>query len=146
MAAEGQTQWLLMWNCTWSKGVRLNSSVWKKWHTLTFIGACWTLMEIKQWMWAQWGSGWSVSAVTTATVGHLCWYWFLREQHAGSCSSLVKKRWWLLKMVFCSWDLLYPIMFLQSFLSVTVSMDINRRHYFWSDLHVRQNKEVVKET
>jgi len=25
----------------------------KKWHPLTFTDACWTLMEIKQWMWAE---------------------------------------------------------------------------------------------
>ena len=24
----------------------------KKWHPLTFIDACWTFLETKQWMWA----------------------------------------------------------------------------------------------
>ena len=42
-----------------------NPSCGKKWHTLTCISICWTFMEIKQWMWAQWGSGWCVSAVVT---------------------------------------------------------------------------------
>ena len=26
----------------------------KKWHSLSFINACWTFMETKKWMWAQW--------------------------------------------------------------------------------------------
>ena len=40
--------------------------LWKKRHPLTFISACWMLMKIKQWVWAQCGSGWSASAVATA--------------------------------------------------------------------------------
>ena len=28
----------------------------------------WMFMETKQWMWAQWGSGWCISAVATATL------------------------------------------------------------------------------
>ena len=39
----------------------------KKLHPMTFIDACWTFTETKQWMLAQWGGGWSVSAVATAT-------------------------------------------------------------------------------
>ena len=60
------TKWHLIWECRWSKGVSLNSSMWKKWHPLTFIDACWTFVETKQWMWAQWGGGWCVSTVATA--------------------------------------------------------------------------------
>ena len=63
---------------------------WKKWHPLTFMDACWIFMDTKQWMWAQWGSGWCISAVVTATVGHLYWYRFLQAHHAGSCSSPAK--------------------------------------------------------
>jgi len=36
-------------------------------HPVTFIDACWTFTETKQWMLAQWGSGWHVSAVATTT-------------------------------------------------------------------------------
>jgi len=32
----------------WTRGVSLNSSMWKKWYPLTFINACWTLTETKQ--------------------------------------------------------------------------------------------------
>ena len=39
----------------------------KKLHPMTFIGACWTFTETKQWMLAQWGGGWCVSAVATGT-------------------------------------------------------------------------------
>ena len=39
---------------------------------LAFIDVSWKLMETKQWMWAQWGSGWRVSSVAMVTVGHLC--------------------------------------------------------------------------
>ena len=48
------TEWHLTWKYMWSKGVSLNSSMWKKWHPLTFTDTYWTLMETKQWMWTQW--------------------------------------------------------------------------------------------
>ena len=31
------TQWRLMWKRAWSKGVSVNSSMWKKWHPLTSV-------------------------------------------------------------------------------------------------------------
>ena len=53
-------RWQQKGNRTWkricSKDVKLNSSVWKKWHSLIFIDTCWTFVDTKQWMWAQWGS------------------------------------------------------------------------------------------
>ena len=39
----------------------------KKWNSLAFIDTCWTFMETKQWMRAQWGGGWCISAVATVT-------------------------------------------------------------------------------
>jgi hypothetical protein len=39
----------------------------KKLHPVTLIDACWTFTETKQWMLTQWGCGWCVSAVATAT-------------------------------------------------------------------------------
>lgn len=55
----------------WQKGmwygsvyVSLNSSLWKKWHPLTFNNTCWVFVETKQWM--QWNSGWCISAVLTS--------------------------------------------------------------------------------
>jgi len=59
----------MTWKCVWSKDVELNSSVKEKCYPLTFIDAYWMFLETKQWMWAQWGSGWCISAVVTVTVG-----------------------------------------------------------------------------
>ena len=60
------TEWHLTWRCIWSRCVELNSSVQKKWHPLTFISTYWLFMETKEWMRAQWGCGWCISAVATA--------------------------------------------------------------------------------
>ena len=57
--------------------VSLNFNVRKSLFPLTFVEACWTFIEIKHWMWAQWGDGWCISAVVTATVGNFCWCRFL---------------------------------------------------------------------
>jgi len=59
--------WGLMWKCGWSKGVSLNFSTRETLHPWTFTDACWTFMEIQWWMWAQWNSGWCISAVAIAT-------------------------------------------------------------------------------
>jgi len=60
------TKWHLTWRSVWSKGVEVNSSMLKKWHSWTFTDTCWTLMEIKQRMTEQRSSGWCVSAVAIA--------------------------------------------------------------------------------
>ena len=78
------TKWRLTWNCKWSKGVSLNSFMQKAFHPLAFIDTCWTFLESKQWMWAQWGDGWCSSALVA--VGHLCWCRLLWVQREGSCS------------------------------------------------------------
>lgn len=61
------TEWCLTWKCMWNKGVELDSSMMNKQHPLTFISACWTFMETKQWMYARWGSGQCASAAVTVT-------------------------------------------------------------------------------
>ena len=133
---------LIKWHLTWSayetKVCHWNSSVWKKWHPLTYTDSCWPLMETKQSLLAQWGSGWCASASVTVTVCHLCWSWFLQVQNAGFCSSLVKMHsywWWLHGKVFCSWEFALSTSIIVLFVSAVVSMEINRRRYFWSDLH-----------
>ena len=124
------TEWHLTWKCIWSKGVGLHSSMQKKLHPLASTEACWKLIETKQWMWVQWGSGWCVSAVVAATVGHLHWCGLLWVWHAGSCSSLVKMHndwWWLRwKMVFCSWEFSLSNNVIVPFVSAVVSMEIKR--------------------
>jgi len=57
------TKWRLTRKHVWSEGVSLISSMQEKLHTLTFINACLTYTETKEWMWAQWGSDWCVSAI-----------------------------------------------------------------------------------
>ena len=64
------TKWRLTWKCIWSKGVELNSSIWKKWHPLAFTDACWTFIEIKQWMWAQCGGGCAFQKTSHIPDGH----------------------------------------------------------------------------
>ena len=77
------TECCLTWKCGWSKNCKHWITAYgKKCHSLTFISDCWTFMEMKQWMWTQWGGGWCVSAVVAVTVGHLCWCSFLWAWHA----------------------------------------------------------------
>lgn len=42
------TNGCLTWKLVRSKDVSLNSSVWKMWHPLTFIAACWLSINIQQ--------------------------------------------------------------------------------------------------
>ena len=64
---------------------------------------------------------------------------FLWVRQAGSCSSLEK---YIANVVnnvehefFCSWEFALSNSVITLFVFVVVSMEINRRHYFWSDLH-----------
>jgi len=41
------TERCLTWKCVWRKGVSLNSSMWKKYHPLTFTDARWMFIETK---------------------------------------------------------------------------------------------------
>jgi len=92
-------------NALWSKGMELNSSMWKKkWHPLPFIVTFWVFIETKRWMWAQWVSGcafqWRWQWVTS--TGADC--------YECSMQALVH-HWWqymvvtMLKiLLFCSWE------------------------------------------
>ena len=65
------TKWCLTWEGIWSQDVSLNSSMCKKMSSLAFVNACWMFMETKQWMWAQWGSGWCFSSSGRDSVSPL---------------------------------------------------------------------------
>ena len=65
----------------------------KKWHPLGFVDTYWMFMETKQRMWAQWGSGWCISAMATATVGRFHWCRLLQEQHEGVLFITGKNAW-----------------------------------------------------
>ena len=61
---------------------------------------------------------------------------FLRAWHARFCSSLAKMHslWWLKKST-CGWEFALLNSVFVLFVCVVVSTEINRWHYFWSDLH-----------
>ena len=75
----------------------------KKWHPLTFIIACWTLMET-----TQWGSGWCISAVVTVTVGHFCWcgaQWMVPfSSSASDVKDIPGSRWCSTQAPFHQWQ------------------------------------------
>ena len=107
-------KWCLLWKCIWCKDVSLNSSMWKKWHSLIFTDSCWIFLETKQWMWAQWGSGWCVSAMVAATVvtftDAACRLLFIIGKNTQLMVVTTLKN-----SVFCSWDLRYQILLFFSF-------------------------------
>jgi len=145
MAAEGPslTEWHLTWKCRQSKGVSLNSSIWKNLHPQTPISACWMFMKIKEWMWTQWGSGWWCFSSGNSDVRDKLHsgkpYRLLQAWHAGSRSSQAKNVELavvivLEKIVFCSWEFVLSVLLCSLYFGV--SMGINRRHYFQRNLHI----------
>ena len=100
------------------------------------IDICWTFLETKQWMWAQWVV-W-ISAVVTVTVGHLCRWRFPWAQQAGSCSLLAKMQtywqWQCWKIVLRSWEFCLSNNVIVLFLSIVISREINGRYYFQNNL------------
>ena len=61
-------EWCLTWKGVWSKGLSLDAFPWKKLHPLT--DTCGMFMEIKEWMWAQWG---------VSSVFQHWWQWCERQ-------------------------------------------------------------------
>ena len=96
---------------------------------------CRALMETRQWMWAQWIDGWCISAVATRTMGHLHWCRFFTS---GTVLVKLHSLWWWLcwEIEFCSWEFVLSNSVLLFFVSVIVSMEINRRRYFQRGLHI----------
>ena len=99
------------------------------------MNTCWTFMATKQWMWAQWGGEWCVSAVVT--VSHICWCRFSQIWHAGShwlwkCIANGGEYW---EILFCSKEFSLSNSAIVHYISIVVSMIINRRHFFWTNLH-----------
>ena len=117
------TEWRLTCKCTWSKGVSLSSSMWKKMtpteHSLMFDEHCWKPNSR-----CEHSESWTV---------HECGMWGLLcswQKYMGSGGDCVER------IVFCSWELSLSNDVIVLFVSVLVSMAINRRHDFWSDLCV----------
>ena len=139
------TEWCLTWKCIWSKDMSLNSSMWKKRHTLSFIGPCWTFIETKEWTRTQWGGGWCVSKVAPVVNSagtdcsessmhafvHCCWKYIA---DGGGCYYYY---------YFCSWGFALLSSAIVLFVSVVVLRKINRRHYFWNNLHRSSPRQLV---
>ena len=107
------------------------------------MNACWTFLETKQWMRAQWGGGWCISAVATAMwktnhildvhaqmsyhkMNNVSWSAYLcKLANGGDC--------W--KTLFCSWEFSLSNSTTVLFIFVVVLMEMNRRHYFQSNPH-----------
>ena len=87
------TKWHLTWKCTWNISAEKKSSIWKKWQPLASIDICWMFMETKQWIRAQWGSGWYVSSAMMAAVGYICWCRFLQTRHKSIIESQNHTSW-----------------------------------------------------
>jgi len=136
------TKWCLAWKCVWNKDVELNSCVWKKLHTLTLISIWWMFMKTKEWMQAQWGYEWCVSAVTTVMWkmshflgSHIQLSPHVMKQVLISSSALI---FW--KIVFFSWGFALSNSVIMLFVALVDWVEINRRHYFWSNLNILLNR------
>ena len=107
----------------------------KKLHLLTSINACWMFMKTKQrcehseagggafqqwWQW-QWVIS-SAADLEECSMQALVHHWWKCIANGGDC--------W--KIVFCSWEFALSNSVVVLFVSVVFSMEINKRHYFWS--------------
>ena len=104
----------------------------EKCHPLTFTDVYRRYTETKQWMWAQWDGG-AVSGIAVISSG--------ADFYEGSMQALVHRcseskanggDCW--KIVFCSWEFALLNSDTVLFVSVVVSMEISRSHYYQSDL------------
>ena len=136
--SKGAAWQCLRWKYRWSRSVSLNSSMWKKWHALALVSACWAFMGTKQWMWAQGGGGWCVSAVAAAIwkmsyvpdshvqLSHHKKSWSAHPSRSANGGHCAEKQ--------CSWEFSPSNAVAVLLISVVVSMEINRRHYFQINL------------
>ena len=123
--------------CHWIPSCGKNST---HWHSSMFAEYLWrpnsehsdaVCSALQQWWQWQW---------VTSTDADFLW-----GQHSGSCSSLIKMHslwWWLCwKSVLRSWEFALSNRVTMLFVSVVVSTEIIRRHYFQSNLHKCSTKQ-----
>jgi len=79
---KGSLTKCLTWECVWSKDVSLNSSMWKKWHLLTWIEACWMFWRPNSGCERSEADGWCVPAVTTTMQ---------KTSHVHDCNAYLPK-------------------------------------------------------
>ena len=100
-------------------------------------------MVIKQWMWAQWRGGWCISAVKQWVTSAGAYFYKCGIQALVHCRQKCIANggdYW--KIVLCSWAFALSNSFILLFLCSVVSMEINRRHYFHSNLFTYMSLEV----
>ena len=133
--AAWHTQQHLTWKHTWSKGVSLNSSMWKISYPLTFTDTCWTFMWShplrEQCMWAQWGGGWCYSSgnrgqplLVQNFTSAVC----TEKKKTVNSGDYAEKQGFVAETVVLNSVVVF-------FVSVVVSMEINQRRYFQSNPH-----------
>ena len=127
------TQWCLTWECRWSRGVELNSSMWRKWYQLTFVDTCWAqTADVNTVRW--WVVRFSCDIQVTLQVLFTQLAHHKMKSISISSSPWVDWWWWLCwKTGVCSWESVLSNSVIVLF--VVVSMEINGKHYFRIDLH-----------
>jgi len=129
----------------------LNSSMQKIWHPLTLTDTCWMFMETKQWMWAQWEvvSGvfqkWCLHSSCEQCVPFagadfydhgmqdLFHHWQKCGANGGDNTG---------KYCFVAENLLFQTVLL-CFLSVAVSLEISRGHYFQWPIYLKNKNKAL---
>jgi len=103
------------------------------WHLLKVSNAQTVNMSTMRWWVVHISSGDSDSGSPLMVQMFIAW-------HPGSCSSPVKNTYWccwqIWKMVYCSWVFSLSNSVIVLFSSLVVSMEINRRHDFQSNLSI----------
>ena len=130
---DSLTKWCLIWKCLWSTSMSLSYFHMSKMAPID-IRRCLLNAYGDQIVDVSTARQWVVKHCELGGHLHLCrflWAW-----HTGSCSSLVKMHnycgYCAEKIVFCSWEFALSNSIIVLF--VIVSMEINSRHYFQSDL------------
>lgn len=136
MAAEGGlTQWCLTRKCMWREGMS---------EKIAPINVCWCLVNV---LWrpksgcehSEAVGGVSAATAVTSTgarfykhntQGLIHWWWMCINSTGSDCVE---------KIVFCSWEFALSSSVVVHVVSAVVSMEINRRHYFQSNIHIFKN-------
>ena len=133
---EGQRVWLKVWS--WIPPCRKNCTCWRSlvlaeclWRPDSGVGAV---------RWREGGGAfqqWNMACVSCccchlAMVSFCTTKWRV-SQSAHPCKSANGGNFW--NTSFCSWAFALSNIIIMLFVSVVVSMEINRRHYFWRIVH-----------
>jgi len=136
--AEHSQQHSVTFCCCETDGSR--GVVWQ--NPVALIDACWTFMDTKWWLWAQQSGRWCISAVVTVkqrqAMFQMAVHIFISAAWRllfinGEKAELMLVNMLKIKVV-CGWEFALSNSVIVLFVSVGISMEIKRRHYFQSDL------------